>query len=429
MKIAMKWFFLSLFSPLCLPYLACSQDTAYFVPDGTQGEELVKLDSLHSIARKRPWNEFDFKSTSFKIGAGFLYEFGTFEQNANSKIQSDSGQYSLEPTFKVRDFRVLLSGQIKSKRAITWRAGLMYDGPSDSWFLRESGVLVSVPELWGEFFVGRAKEGFSMNKVMNGYAGWSMERQMAIDVIPILADGIKWMGFLPRQKIFWNLGGYTDWLSKGQSFSTYLWQVDARVGWLPIYSPKDKKILHLGLSLRYGEPVDHQMRLKSRPEAFTAPYFIDTKTFSSDHSFHIGPEAYYSAGPLLFGSEIYWHHFYDKQGEDHVFQGGELMVSYLLTGGSRSYKTISNIYAFVPVSHPVFKGGGGQIEFMIRYTQLDLNSGSVQGGNFWRITPMINWYLSNNFRFEIAYGYGVLDQYGIKGSTQFFQSRIQLLLN
>ena len=51
------------------------------------------------------------------------------------------------------------------------------------------------------FFVGRTKEGFSMNKVMNGYAGWAMERQMAIDVIPILADGLKWMGYLPKQRI------------------------------------------------------------------------------------------------------------------------------------------------------------------------------------------------------------------------------------
>jgi len=63
--------------------------------------------------------------------------------------------------------------------------------------------------------VGRTKEGFSMSKVMNGYAGWALERQMAIDVIPILADGLKWMAFLPKSRIFWNLGIYTDWLSKG----------------------------------------------------------------------------------------------------------------------------------------------------------------------------------------------------------------------
>jgi phosphate-selective porin OprO/OprP len=423
------WIFGLVIITLFLPTNAEGQDTAYLIRDGTQGELLVNLDSLHSVSRKKPWNEFDLKRTSLKIGGGFLYEFGAFDQNAISKIQSDSNGFSLEPTFKVRDFRVTFSGQFKSRRTITWKMGIMFDGPSSSWFVRETGIMVAVPELWGNFFAGRTKEGFSMNKVMNGYAGWALERQMAIDVIPILADGIKWLGFLPRQNIFWNLGGYTDWLSKGQSFSTYLWQVDARFGWLPINAPKDKTVLHLGLNLRYGEPVDHQMRLKSRPEAFTSPYFIDTKTFPSDHSFHFGPEAYYSHGPFMLGSEIYWHHFYSRQGENHLFPGLEVMISYMLTGASRSYMTDNSIYGFVPVNNPIFKGGMGQIEFMLRYTQLDLNSGSVQGGKFWRITPMINWYLASNIRFELAYGYGILDQYGVRGATQFFQSRIQLLLN
>jgi hypothetical protein len=31
------------------------------------------------------------------------------------------------------------------------------------------------PELLGHVFVGRTKEGFSLNKVMVGYAGWTME--------------------------------------------------------------------------------------------------------------------------------------------------------------------------------------------------------------------------------------------------------------
>ena len=105
-----------------------------------------------------------------------------------------------------------------------------------SWFMRETGIMIGVPELAGHIFVGRTKEGFSLNKVMNGYSGWTMERQMAIDVIPILADGVKWMGFLPRQRLLWNIGVYTDWLSKSQSFSTYSWQFATRIGWLPVYS-------------------------------------------------------------------------------------------------------------------------------------------------------------------------------------------------
>lgn len=39
----------------------------------------------------------------------------------------------------------------------------------------------------------------------------------------------------------------------------------------------------------------------------------------------------------------------------------------------------------------------------------------------------VTWHLSDNVRFELAYGYGTLDRFGLEGTTQFFQSRIQLL--
>lgn len=359
---------------------------------------------------------------------GFLYEYAGYGQDQDSKIQSDSAGTKLDPDFKVRNFRVLLSGQLKTKRIITWKVGLMYDGPSDAWFVRETGVIVGVPEIWGHIFVGRTKEGFSLNKVMNGYAGWTMERQIAIDVIPILADGIKWLGFLPKQKLVWNLGVYTDWLSKGQSFSTYSWQFAARAAWLPIFSPADKKVLHVGLNFRYGDPVDGKMRLRSRPEANPAPYFIDTETFGADHSNHFGPEIYYTSGPLMFGSEYYWHKFKSSASGDHLFNGGDVMARYILTGESRPYTTVGGIYTFVPVRKSIFKGGWGAIEALLRLSHLDLDDGNIRSGKFWRITPMINWYLSSNFRLELAYGYGVLDRYNTKGATQFFQTRIQVVI-
>jgi len=393
------------------------------VPDGTEGETIVKND-----APKKPWNEFNLGVTTFKIGAGFLYEFGTFEQDDDSKKQSEIGGYQLEPTFKVRDFRVLFSGQLNTKRTITWKTGVMYDGPSRSWFVRETGLTIAVPELWGNIFIGRTKEGFSLNKVMNGYAGWTMERQMAIDVIPILADGIKWLGYLPKQHFLWNAGAYTDWLSESQSFSTYKWQVAARFAFLPIYSPKENTLLHIGTSIRYGEVKDGEMRLRSRPEANTAPYFIDTTDFPSDHSTHIGYEVYYTHHSLMLGSEYYVHNFHSPEMDNPQFHGGDVVASYILTGESRPYSTVSGIYSFVPISKSVFKGGPGAIEVLLRYSKLDLNGGLVTGGKFWRLTPMVNWYLSPILRWEFAYGYGSLDRFNLTGATQFFQSRIQIVI-
>lgn len=425
----LRWWSLAVF--LFLSYHNSSgQEKQDVIPDGTQGEmlEVVKADTLPQEWKDKRWRLFNGRFSTFKFGGGFLYEYAAYRQDDDSKRQSDSMGSVLEPAFDVRDFRLTFSGQLKTKRIISWKAGFMYDGPNRAWLVRETGVMIDVPELWGKFFVGRTKEGFSLNKVMVGYAGWTMERQMAIDVIPILADGVKWLGYLQKQRILWNVGIYGDYLSHGQSFSTFKWQWAARIGWLPLYNVTDNTVFHVAMNYRYGEPVNGEIRVRSRPEANPAPYFIDTGKFPSSHSNQTGVEAYYRSGPFMIGSEIYRHRFRSVETNDPVFYGGDVMVSYMITGESRPYNPATAIFGFVPVARPVFKGGPGAVEVLLRLSSFDLSSGTLEGGKFWRITPMVNWYLSKDVRFELAYGYGVLDRFNLRGATHFFQSRLQLTL-
>ncbi|EMS32631.1 porin outer membrane protein [Mariniradius saccharolyticus AK6] len=414
---------------LFITSLAVAQETERrLIPDGTMGEYLEPIDSLEKKKFLKNRIIFTGRFSSLRVGMGFLYEFAGYSQDAAAMQQMDSAGLSLENQFKPRDFRILVNGQLRTKRMISWKAGLMYDGPTREWFMRESGVTIAVPEISGHIFVGRTKEGYSLNKVMNGYAGWTMERQMALDVIPILADGIKWIGFWPKKRILWNVGIYDDFFSRSQAFSTYSWQTAARIGWLPIFQPRENKQLHLGLSYRFGKVESGEMRLKSRPESNPAPFFIDTDNFKSKHSNHVGAEIYYTEGPLMIGSEYHWHKFEVNNAGKVLFHGGEAVISYILTGASRPYSTTSGVYAFVPVNKSVFKGGFGELEGLVRISNLDLDGGVVAGGRFWRLTPMINWYMSRSLRFELAYGYGILHRFELKGATQFFHARIQVAI-
>ena len=114
-------------------------------------------------------------------------------------------------------------------------AGIRCRGrPTGEFLFRETGIMIEVPEIWGHLFIGRTKEGFSLNKVMTGYAGWTMERATIGDAtIPILADGVKWLGYAPKLGLLWNLGVYGDWLSKGQSFSRWRASASLAPGTLP----------------------------------------------------------------------------------------------------------------------------------------------------------------------------------------------------
>jgi phosphate-selective porin OprO/OprP len=415
--------YILIFAVLSIANVNFAQDSTRVIPDGTQGETM-KVGKVDSVLTLGNWYEFDGPLSSLKLGGGLLYEYAAYIQDDVSKEQIE-----MEPAFKVRDFRITMSGRVKVERFVTWKLGIMYDAQTSSWFMRETGIMVGLPEISGYVFVGRTKEGISLNKVMNGYAGWAMERQMALDVFPILADGIKFMSFLPKHRLFLNIGVFNDWISKNQSFSTYSWQFAVRAGWLAMYSESNNNpIIHIGVNYRYGEPEDRKIRLRSRPEANPAPYFIDTDVFPSHHSNHFGGELYFSSGPFMIGSEYYLHQFSSPETNNPQFRGGELVAMYILTGESRPYSIISNIYAFVPVNEPVFEGGLGAWEIVLRYSTLDLNGGTITGGKFWRITPMINWYLSENVRLELAYGYGVLNRFNLEGVTQFFQSRIQFML-
>lgn len=423
------WVMLFTVAILMLSYHSYAQEPKK-IPDGTEGiyHTMPEKDSITGQPKPLQPNEKDTPFSTFKIGAGLIYDFTTYRQSDVFKQQMDSLKVDLHPTAKLRDFRVLGSGRLKTKRVITWKFAFMYNGDTEEWLVRESGITIGVPELAGYIFIGRTKEGFSMVKVMNGHSPWGNERQMALDVIPILADGIKWFGFLPKPRVFWNLGAYNDVISKGQGFSTFAWQYVARIGWMPVYDPQASRITHIAVNLRYGRPLDGAITLKSRPESNPTPHFISTGVISSDHSSHIGLEMYYSKGRLMLGSEIMTHQFYDDETGNKRFYGGNVVVSYMLTQTVRPYNTVGSIYGFVPVKKSVFKGGWGEWEGILQASTLDLNDGKTKGGQFWRITPMVNWYLSKIMRMEFIYGYGVLDRFNLQGATHFFESRIQFTL-
>ena len=370
------------------------------------------------------WNEYEGPYFTFRFGAGFLVDYSGFAQDSESKQQIE-----LHPQPKLRDFRLLFGGKLfpKIQRSITWSAGLMYDAPNGQWLVRQTGVMISTPELWGAFFIGRSKEGFSLNKVMTGYHGWTMERSTISDAtIPILADGIKWLGYAPKRKFLWNVGYFNDLFSEGQSFSTYSSQVVGRFAVLPVLSEKENKVLHVGVNLRWGKPLDNKIQFKSRPENYPAPLFIDTGSFPSDSTRMAGYEAYYRTKRWLFGSE-YWWVFVSSNVEHHPrFHGGEVVATYLFNDAARPYNTIGGYFRDLEPKRTVFEGGPGAWELVLRYSRSDFNNKNINGGTFGRFTSQVNWYLSDNVRMEWNYGYGRLDRFNLKGNTQFFQTRLQL---
>jgi phosphate-selective porin OprO/OprP len=193
--------------------------------------------------------------------------------------------------------------------------------------------------------------------------------------------------------------------------------------------------LHVGGNFRYGKPEDEQLRFRSRPEANPAPYFVDTGTLDAISTRMLGYEAYYRHKSWLAGSE-YWFTRVNSRpddqpvqpGDDPLMHGGDVMVSWLATGETRGYNTVGGFFKSVSPAKPVTAGGPGAWELVFRASRIDLDDGPTNGGRFWRLTPMVNWHLTDNVRLAFVYGYGRLNRFDLNGHTHFFQSRLQLLL-
>jgi phosphate-selective porin OprO/OprP len=372
------------------------------------------------------WNEYEGPYFTARLGTGLLYDYVAYSQDDDSKEQM-----TLRPTGQLRDFRLLLKGRFPTLPRLSYTIGYMYDAGIEAWRFRQTGLMVDVPELSGNLFIGRTKEGFSTNKMMVGYHGWANERATANDAfLPILADGVKWTGAAAGGKVVYNLGWFNDTRSENESFNRNDNQFAVRGVWLPLGGGQESpRLLHLALEYRYGESDDGTLRFRSKPESFPAQsYAIDSGSFAAHHSNMVGVETYYRDGPRIFGMEYIFNDVSAPESGDPMLHGGEIFAAWILTGETRPYSARGALFQAVSPARTVFEGGPGAWEVVLRYSYADLDDGAIRGGRFRRITSMVNWHLSDNVRLELAYGYGVLDRFGLQGATHFFQTRLQLTL-
>ena len=217
---------------------------------------------------------------------------------------------------------------------------------------------------------------------------------------------------------------FTNWLSEGEAFSHYSHQVVGRLAYLQMESDTAGTLWHAGAGVHIGNPQHDSLQLRSKPEVFESPNFIDT-VFPASSGTIAGVEIYRRDGPWLYGTEYYVEKANSTQANNPHFMEG--MRSSRGTSRARRDRT-SRRTARSPISpaRPVWQGGHGALEAVLRVSYSDLDSDSLSGGKFWRVTPMVNWYLNDQARLEVSYGVGGLQRFGTHSTTEFFQARLQL---
>jgi phosphate-selective porin OprO/OprP len=187
------------------------------------------------------------------------------------------------------------------------------------------------------------------------------------------------------------------------------------------------ELLHVGLAGAYTFAGTSSVHYQARPESFLAPALVDTGTIESRNAFVLGLETAARRGPLSFQGE-YLQAFVDRS--TGGFPGLYLAAACLFTGEVRPYEREPAVFGQVVPARPLDLRARtfGAFEGAARYSWVDLDDGSVDGGRMHVVSAGLNWYWNRWVRWQAGYELAVVGGGSQDGRLHVFQARFQLVL-
>jgi phosphate-selective porin OprO/OprP len=243
-------------------------------------------------------------------------------------------------------------------------------------------------------------------------------------------------GFQVGQPVFggratWTLGQFGESLGTDVGDATRdFYRIIARGTWLPFDGALAgdtgfEHLLHLGLNVNYLRSGSADIRYRSRPEAFAAPFLADTGFIAARNMESYGLEAAWVKGPWSIQGEYLQNFVSDEV--DGTFHGFYVYSSYFLTGESRAYDRSRGVFGRLrPYRNLSFGGEGwGALETGLRFSYLDLDDGAVRGGILRNMTAGMNWYFHPNSKLRFNYVYAQAGGGPREGDLHIFESRFE----
>jgi phosphate-selective porin OprO/OprP len=276
--------------------------------------------------------------------------------------------------------------------------------------------------------VGKQKEPISMERLA-ALSFWPMqERATALDaLLPARNVGVTLSGTMLDRRMTWAGGVFNDWFDAGQSFSESSNQFVGRMTWLPFISADESSLLHVGFGVRYTDGRE-KLRYVTTPEFNQSPIFVDTDPLDGDNALAYNPEVSWRMGPFWLSSEALITDVSAPQLDNPLFHGYHVSGAWSLTGEMRPYNRRSGVFGQLPVAKPVTEGGLGAWELAMRWSNLDLTDGKVEGGELGIFSLGLNWWPVRPASFSANYRYTTLNRFGTTGKSSGLALRLLLML-
>lgn len=337
-----------------------------------------------------------------------FYDVGAFNEDvtpldANSQVES--ARLGLSGTV-AHDFDFLLQYELANA----------FRGDEPKAELKDAWVAYSGLKSWN-FRVGQFQEPFSLEELTSSRYITFMERALPNAFVPgyhlgaaVSYRGNNWQasaGYFDRA-----IGPGSD--DEGRGYA-------ARVTAAPIHSKK--RLLHIGASAAYRNPDDDTLRIRARPESgLTDERLVSTGTLTRvDDYMTEGIEAAWVHGPFSLQAEYMMNQVERSGGRDDAdFQGGYVYASWFITGESRAYSEKRGVFTRIKP-----KNRYGAVEVALRYSTLDLDDASIEGGVEHDWTLGGNWYINQSLRLMMNAIWVDSDRRDVEDDPSIIQARLQ----
>lgn len=221
--------------------------------------------------------------------------------------------------------------------------------------------------------------------------------------------------------------------------------LDARVVWRPWYDePSDGRYyLHLAGAYSFRDAADGLVRYRSRPEASgsedpsspATPFFVDTGPLAAEQAQLFGGELLWVHGPWMVQSEVAGSAVHLSSGEAVAFHGEYVFVGYFLTGEhqpySRKFATVDRVkplenFFRTRTEDGQIATGRGAWQVAARLSHLNLDAGSVAGGDETNFTLGLHWFLTPYHRMKFNYVQADLHRNQLASITHIFGMRFDV---
>lgn len=377
------------------------------------------------------WNQAKTKFLEVNFGFALLLDHNTVIQDDVNVAQVGE----VDPATEFRGDRFILSGSISINKKAPWRYmvsanfnGLdAQDGKKRFDFI-DWNLEIPLGQKGGWFTVGKQKEGVGHEYVAPGTQLMFMERGSGVPMwVRQRNIGLRYSNSLLAQRITCSVGAFNDYWASGKSFSANGSQLTARVTGLPVYA-SNRHLVHFGVGYRSTQASEDKLAFKARPEANSAPHFINTGAITADGACSFMAELIGVRGPVSVIAEYMHMTVKSPIGNSPQFNYWQVGGSWFLTGENRRYNRLTgNLGKVIPTRPFTFKekSGPGAIELAARYTHTDTGSELADGGILGRFTGAVSWYMNSHFRLSVNYGLGKLEKNEATGKAQFWQFRLQ----